>query len=60
MPAFYDVPAWRELAEKRPAELECGEVFREGVRYLPLGEEKRENVFAFPETGGVPENAWFR
>lgn len=57
MPAYFEVPVWRELAKKRPAELKSGDDFQEGVRYLPLGngqeEKRRQETFVFPEnTGG--------
>jgi type IV secretory pathway TraG/TraD family ATPase VirD4 len=53
MPAYYEVPAWRELARKAPAELRYGEHRREGVRYLPLGESKPEAVFTFAQSEGI-------
>jgi type IV secretory pathway TraG/TraD family ATPase VirD4 len=49
MPAFYDVPAWRELAGKKPAGVEYGERHGKEVRYLPLGDEQKEKAFTFPE-----------
>ena len=58
MPAFYDIPAWRELTKKQPATLACGKVLRKGVRYLPLGEEKDNETGS--SAGEYSANGTFR
>jgi hypothetical protein len=54
MPAFFDVLAWKTLAEKKPARVEYDGGLGKGVRYLPLGDEsgRQKETFTFPEMSG--------